>query len=343
MPNTKSLSGLKPTFSATHKPMTYNSRIFWAMLLVFTLSSCSPPTGTVPSGIKGRIVFTSDKAGSDDIYTSDLDGQNLKRLTNSPKREAHPKWSPDGKRIVFSSDLEDLYLMNADGSDQIRLNIAPYKSAYFPQWSPDGKKIAFSTDTSFAVLDLQTGTLSKLGSIGIFPSWSPDGKKLVFVGLWGKLPTQYFSTINADGTGQTNLLLQGDTNVLERPGVPSWAPDGKTIAFGNAITKYYSPDLGPFRDIAINTGIQQKLEEMFSKVAIIPFIMIMQPDGSGVRQLTDQCSGGRWSPDSKWIICMSNVNGNNNSFEMYLVDVSSGNSFRLTDTPYNESDPDWAP
>lgn len=323
--------------------MKYKSGILLAMLLVFTLVSCSPPTVSVPTGVTGRIVFTTDKDGSTDIYTSDLDGQNLTRLTDSTREEAQPKWSPDGKKIVFSSDLEDLYIMNADGSNQTRLNIAPYKNAYFPEWSPDGEKIAFSTDTSFVVLDLQTGTLSKLSSLGVLPSWSPDGKKLVFLGPWGKLPTQYFSTINADGTDLTDLVLQGNHHELEIPGAPIWAPDGKTITFGNTITKSNSVDLGPFRDMAMNLGIHQKLVETFSKVAIFPSLLIMQPDGSGVRQLTDQCNGGGWSPDSKWLICMSNVNGNKNSFEMYLVDVASGNSFRLTDTPYNEYDPDWAP
>jgi Tol biopolymer transport system component len=104
---------------------------------------------------------------------------------------------------------------------------------------------------------------------------------------------------------------------------------------------YIPPDFGPFQEIAVNTGIQQKLAETFLRVTT--YTMIMQPDGRGVTQLTDQCAGGGWSPDSKWIICTSNANGNNNSYEMYLINVSSRDSFRLTDTPYNEFDPDWAP
>lgn len=327
--------------------MKYKSGILLAMLLVCTLVACSPTVKvvTIPNGVTGRIVFAANKEGSDDIYTSDLDGQNLKRLTNSPKREAQPKWSPDGKRIVFSSnDLEDLYVMNADGSNQIRLDIGSYQGVYFPDWSPDGEKIIFSTEpASIVVLDLKTGTLSKLSSLGVFPSWSPDGKKLVFLGPWGKLPTEYLSTMNADGTGLTDLILQGNTNGLEIPGPPSWSPDGKTIAFGNTVPKNNSPDLGPFQNIAIQTGIQQKLEEIYPGVTILTSTMIMQPNGSSVTKISNQCAGGGWSPDSKWIICISNFNGNKNSYEMYIVNVSSGDSFRLTDTPYNEFDPDWAP
>lgn len=324
--------------------MTSNSRILLTMLLAVTVVACSPTvTITVPNGVTGRIVFAADKEGSDDIYTSDLDGQNLKRLTNSPKKESQPKWSPDGKKIVFVSDLEDLYSMNADGSNQIRLNIAPYKSASFPEWSPDGKKIVFSSDDfKIVIFDLQTGTLFELSSLGVFPSWSPDGEKLVFIGGSGTPPTTYFSTINADGTNQTGVLSLRD-NGLELAGAPSWAPDGKTIAFGNTVSEYNAPDLGPFRDIAVNTGIQPKLNEMFTKVTILTYTMIMQPDGSGVTQITDQCAGSAWSPDSKWIICTIKFNGSEPAFDMYLVNVSNGNSFRLTDTPYNEYDPDWAP
>lgn len=324
--------------------MKSETRILLAMLLAITVVSCSPTT-TIPTGLKGRIVFAMDKEGSNtDIYTSDLYGQNLKRLTNSPEQKSAPKWSPDGKKIVFAANYwEDLYIMNADGSNKIHLNIAPYPGGYFPEWSPDGEKIIFSTEpVSIVVLDLQTGTLSKINSLGMFPSWSPDGKKLVFLGPWGKLPTEYFSTMNADGTGQTDLVLQGNHNGLELPGAPSWSPDGKTIAFGNTVPKSNSPDLGPFRDIASQIGIQQKLEQTFPGVTILTSTMIMQPDGSGVTQLTNRCAGSTWSPDSKWIICTSNSNGNNNSYEIYLVDVSNGNSFRLTDTPYNEFDPDWA-
>ena len=67
---------------------------------------------------QAKIAFVSDRDGhSKEIYVMDDDGGNPRRLTNSPEDEWHPSWSPDGKRIVYSSgdgDWEkvDIYVMD---------------------------------------------------------------------------------------------------------------------------------------------------------------------------------------------------------------------------------------
>src|SRR5688572_17955789 len=54
-----------------------------------------------------KILFDSDRSGNSELYVMDLDGTNLKRLTNSPEHDNSPKWSPDGMRIVFARDLAE--------------------------------------------------------------------------------------------------------------------------------------------------------------------------------------------------------------------------------------------
>jgi len=105
------------------------------------------------------------------IYVMNADCSGLRRLTNGPGEDGGPRWSPDGKKIVFTSDRTghaEVYLMNSDGSQQTKLTTSP-------------------KDTSF------NG-----------PDWSPDGTKLLYL---HSLPNSgEIWIMNADGSGQTKLM-----------------------------------------------------------------------------------------------------------------------------------------
>ena len=109
-----------------------------------------------------RIAFSSRRNGNTDIYTMDTDGGNVVRLTQHPALDLAAGWSPDGARIAFlserhalqpdsyvlNSDEQDLYVMNADGSDPVRLtfNFSAFGHAsHNVAWSPDGTQIAFTS------------------------------------------------------------------------------------------------------------------------------------------------------------------------------------------------------
>jgi Tol biopolymer transport system component len=92
-----------------------------------------------------RIVFSSNRGGSFDLYLMDPDGQNLRRLTSGPANEGEPAWTPDGSRIIYtatSGTNTQIASIAIDGSDNRQLTTASGGN-HSPAVSPDGKSIAF--------------------------------------------------------------------------------------------------------------------------------------------------------------------------------------------------------
>ena len=204
-----------------------------------------------------RIAFVSDRDGhipegrawfTFEIYVMDADGGNQQNLTNNPRGDRSPSWSPDGKRIVFESDRDndrghniEIYVMDADGSNPINLTNNLTEDRY-PAWSPDGKRIAFSArreghvvhnlDITYEiyVMDADGGNQQRLTdnrNNDWYPVWSPDGKRIAFAAdRKGDFENFDIYVMDADGGNLQNL-----TNNRGWDGSPSWSPDGERIVF----------------------------------------------------------------------------------------------------------------
>jgi hypothetical protein len=103
----------------------------------------------------GKVAFISSRDCDREIYVMYADGSNVVKLTRDPGSksidylgDSAPEWSPDGKKIVFSSHKQgnnDIYVMGADGSNVVKLTTSPAHDMH-PAWAFDGKKILFSSD-----------------------------------------------------------------------------------------------------------------------------------------------------------------------------------------------------
>lgn len=170
--------------------------------------------------------------GVEQIWIADLDSGTTRFVAEGHR----PRWSPDGKKLVFVRS-GDIYVHDlSSGSETLLTGFST--SSFFPDWSPDGTRIVFDTDyqdprRAHAIWLIQSdGT--NLVDISVHGTgewrmarWSPDGSLLVHV-RWlpagGPGPELFLMT--PQGTDAVQLTHGGAVNYY-----PCWAPDGSHIAW----------------------------------------------------------------------------------------------------------------
>lgn len=176
--------------------------------------------------------------GDSEIYRVDADGSNVINLTQYPKGDGSPSWSPDGTKIAFSSFQEDsfqIYVMGIDGTNRHRLTNLDNRVNGTPIWSPDGSKIAFTSGpglyqegTRFIyVMDADGSNVTPLISVENdirYMTWSPDGTRIAFVQS-DSLDNLGLYVLNISTSGLTHLT----STAANAPIV--WSPNNKHIAF----------------------------------------------------------------------------------------------------------------
>jgi dipeptidyl aminopeptidase/acylaminoacyl peptidase len=262
-----------------------------------------------------RIVFNSDRVGSQDLFVMMPDGSGVTQITSYALDEQTAQVSPDGTRIVFTANWDgndEIYSVNADGSDPVNLtNSASADSRAV--WSPDGSKIAFHSDRDgnreVYVMNSDGSAPTRLtqndtddGS----PAWSPDGNEIAFASERDG-PNQLYIMRSSDG-GNVRRLTNGPDN----DGIPSWSPDGVKIAF--------------FRNFGGNFDV-----------------FTINADGSNEQRLTDHVEFDgivNWSPDGARIAFAS---GRDGDFEIYIMNANGSGQTRLTFDGAHDSWPRWTP
>jgi formylglycine-generating enzyme required for sulfatase activity len=175
------------------------------------------------SALKGTIVFVSDRSGMLKIWRMRADGSDAKQLTKGDSPDADPRFSPDGKRVLYTTLHEgfpEIWLMSRDGAD-------PQFVAKGSQgnWSPDGKAIVFIRDNQTYLRDLASGKEQRVTPkdwerCGV-PAFSPDGKQIAVASR--HLSEIGIFLLDLDGKAVRQLKAE------EACCTPQWSRDGKKM------------------------------------------------------------------------------------------------------------------
>jgi dipeptidyl aminopeptidase/acylaminoacyl peptidase len=175
------------------------------------------------------------KAAARNVWTVASDGSGLKKLTDGAKDEYHATLSPDGKKLLFVSELNgsrDIWLADADGQNPVPLTDDPGTEDQ-PAWSPDGRQIAYAAfpkeGGSFDLWLVNADgsgrrRLTTTPANEIFPVWHPNGDEIAYVtDASGNF--DIFAIDVRDGH-TTPLVVSSDHEAR-----PVFSPDGTKLAF----------------------------------------------------------------------------------------------------------------
>jgi TolB protein len=188
----------------------------------------------------GRIVFSSDKSGHEEIYAIKADGSQAKptQLTSHPNMQVYePSISPDGKAVAFESHhLEQagggrIAIHALDGSGAERFITPNGEDDRQPNWSPAGDKIVYQRRTGSEwnvwTYDVNSGQHKQLttGGGATDATFSPDGKSILFSkGVHDDDYANLFAIPVGGGSARQITSYAG------YDGAPSWSPNGRYVA-----------------------------------------------------------------------------------------------------------------
>ncbi len=252
------------------------------------------------------------------IALMDYDGQNHLFLTSGENLVLTPRFSPNGKEVVYLSyknNKPSVYRLNIKSKKKEILGKFEGMS-FAPRFSPDGSNIIFSLTekggSNIYLLKLKnkkTLKITKNKYINTSPSFSPDGTKIVFSSDRAGKQNIYIKSIKSND--KSLRISYGKGNYA----TPVWSPRGDYIAF----TKSYKKEF---------------------------LIGLIKSNGKGERIISKGylTEGPTWSPNGRTLAFYKVIKNNDGTLKskLYSIDVT-GNLEKEISTPGNASDPDWGP
>ena len=272
-----------------------------------------------------------------DIYVLPIQGGEAKSINSGLAWSMQPRYSPDGSEIAYTSDAgggDNIWIMQADGSDARQLTKEDFRLLNNPYWSPDGNYIAarkhFTTQRSLGTGEIWIYHRNGGGGVVVVerpneqhqkelgePAFSPDGRYIYYT--LDQTPGGTFIYAQ-DSNGQVFAIrrhdLQTGENVLFVSAAggavrPSPSPDGNYLAFVRRIrgtSALFVKDLTSGAEYALYQGLDRDLQEVWGVQGLYPNM--------------------DWMPDSKSIVFWSGGG-------IKRVDIDSK---AVTDIPFHVKD-----
>ncbi|WP_448501488.1 amidohydrolase family protein [Sphingomonas sp.] len=242
-----------------------------------------------------------------DIYTMPIVGGAPTRIAEGLAWEVQPRFSPDGRRIAFTSDRgggDNIWVMNVDGSDKRQVTKEDFRLLYQPGWSPDGRFIVakkhFTTGRSLGTGEVWLYHVS--GGTGVKlvkrpneqhqkelgePIYSPDGKGIYFTRNVTPGPIFEYAQDSNTGlfhierydlaTGETTTTVSGNGGAVR----PTPSRDGKKLAFVRreaTRSKLYVRDMETGEERKVYDGLDQDVQETWAVTGVYPNMAWMPGD-----------------------------------------------------------------
>ncbi len=352
----------------------YSQRVGGKNAINLTKDSADDDTQPAFAPDGESIAFRSEREGGG-IFVMGATGESVRRLTNFGY---NPAWSPDGKQIVFSTQgivrpegrmaAGQLFIVDIS-SGQTQLLSQGIEDAVEPNWSPHGYRIA-SWGRYSAIKPLrriwtipanggQPVAVTEQAATEWNPAWSPDGKFLYFLSDRGGNMNLWRVPIE-----ERSGKVLGEPEPITTPSPYtahiSFSHDGRRIAYVQIISTVNLQKIAfdPLRAVALGPPISltQGL-----RTAIVPDvspdgrwlvffslgkredILVMRPDGKGLRQLTDDGYRNRvprWSPDGKRIAFLSTRSG---KMQIWSINADGSGLQQVTFEPEGDAGfPVWS-
>jgi len=245
-----------------------------------------------------------------DIYTMPIAGGEARSIASGMPWEMQPRFSPDGSKIAFTSDRgggDNIWIMNADGSDKRQVTQEKFRLLNNATWSPDGEYLAarkhFTTQRSLGVGEIWLYHISGGDGVQLVerpsethqkelgePIYSADGKYIYYSqNITPGATFQYAQDSNGDlfhinryelATGEIETAVSGLGGAVR----PTPSPDGKYIAFvrrERAQSKLYLKDLNSGETRKLYDDVDQDMQETWAVHGVYPN-MDWMPDSKSI-------------------------------------------------------------